>query len=149
MRKFALKKVVLFILTGLMYACVQMKPNTLFVDSNSPSGTDTLFYISSEIYHDFYSSEAWNTHQVQCISVIAEEEATFEGDLGLHIKWDRQAEGCPWLGMGFGWDNWTGKDLSSIKNEGAIEFWVRMIEGERSNLPWAIGLKTLPERRHG
>ena len=131
----------LVIVSLVLVGCSVMKPNQLFEDSNAAKPEDTLFYTSSEIYHDFLSSEAWFTHQDHCLTVKTEEEATYDGDLGLYIAWNRQAEGCPWLGLGFGWDGWTGKDLSSIKNVAAISFWVRTLTGERSNLPWAIGLE--------
>jgi hypothetical protein len=125
-----------------MLGCgAHIKQNQLYISTTVADTTNPEFYASSEIYHDYLTSEAWFTMQDHCVTVKAVEEATYEGDLGMHIKWDRQAAGCPWLGLGFGWDNWTGKDLSEIKNEAAIEFWVRMIEGERDNLPWAIGIE--------
>lgn len=76
-----------------------------------------------------------------CIKVEASPKAAYRGGLGLHLQWDKTSEGCPWLGIGFGWDNWTGKDLSRIKNNAAVEFYVKMPEGSRELLPWAIGLE--------
>lgn len=127
-------------LVGIVQSCVSVKTNALF-DVIEPNPNDTLFYVSNEIYHDYLTSEQWNTNNDKCVTVKAKPEAAYAGDLGMHIIWNRQGEGCPWLGLGFGWDNWTGKDLSSIKNEAALEFYVRMPEGERANLPWAIGLE--------
>ena len=122
-----------------IHSCVTVKPNELYVDVFNPN--DTLFYISSEIYADYVTSEGWFTESKRCIQVKTSNEAAYKGELGLDITWDKTSEGCPWLGFGFGWDNWTGKDLSGIKNTAAIQFHVRMIEGERTNLPWAIGLE--------
>lgn len=121
--------------------CSTFKTNQLYIDNSIPDTTNTFYYTSAEIYHDYLSSEAWYTLQDHCIMIKPKEEASYDGETGLHVKWDRQAEGCPWLGLGFGWDSWTGKDLSSIKNTAAIEFWVRMLDGERVDLPWAIGLE--------
>lgn len=140
-----MKKIVVFIsvsalLFGGIAGCgISVKPNELYIPVFNPN--DTAFYSSSEIYADYITSEAWATEAEKCINVTASREAAYKGDLGLHITWDRTSEGCPWLGVGFGWDNWTGKDLSAIKNNAAIEFWVRMVEGERAMLPWAIGLE--------
>ena len=130
---------VILIVAGIAGCGVSVKPNELYIPVFNPN--DTVFYSASEIYSDYLTSEAWATESEKCITVKATKEAAYDGGLGLHIKWNRQGEGCPWLGIGFGWDNWTGKDLSKIKNNAAIQFWVRMAEGERTMLPWAIGLE--------
>jgi hypothetical protein len=119
--------------------CVTLKQNELYVDSVSVN--DTVFYISSEIYKDYVTSEGWVTEDKRCMTAKTSKEAAFEGELGIDLSWNRTKEGCPWLGFGFGWDNWTGKDLSQIKNTAAIQFHVRMVAGERVSLPWAIGLE--------
>lgn len=138
-----MKKLPVFIvatiaLFGAVVSCVSVKQNQLYIPVFNPN--DTVFYSSSEIYSGYITSEAWVTES-ECVSIKATKEAAYEGGLGLNIKWNRTLEGCPWLGVGFGWDNWTGKDLSKIKNNAAIQFWVRMAEGERTMLPWAIGLE--------
>lgn len=128
-------------LIGLVASCANMKNNQLFVDNDKGSDIVPTFNASTEIYHDFLSSESWFTYEDHCLQVKAIEEAAYDGDLGLQIIWDKQAEDCPWLGIGFGWDNWTGKDLSSNYSNGAVSFWVKMLDGERKDLPWAIGLE--------
>ena len=133
------KNILLFSLVLVLGQCVSPKQNALYLDS--PSRNDTIFYNSSEIYSDYVTSEAWFTQSDRCISAETTKKAAYRGELGLEIKWDKTKEGCPWLGFGFGWDNWTGKDMSAIKNVAAVEFYVRMIEGERPTLPWAVGLE--------
>ena len=139
MRKVTLFTAVITALTLIIAGCVSVKPNQLYIPVQNPN--DTLFYPSSEIYSGHITSEVWATVSEKCISVNSTKDAAYKGDLGMHIKWNRQGEGCPWLGVGFGWDNWTPKDISSIKNNGAIEFWVRMVDGERPMLPWAFGIE--------
>lgn len=133
--------VVILIASFLLFlSCgVAVKENALYIDSFNPN--DTAFYAASEIYSDYITSEGWVAQAPGCISAKTTTEAAYKGDLGIDIKWDRVSEGCPWLGFGFGWDSWTGKDLSSIKNIAAIQFHVRMVEGERPNIPWAVGLE--------
>lgn len=120
-------------------ACVSVKPNALYID-NSDSG-EVSFYNSSEIYADYFTSEGWATQSEGCISLKTTKEAAYQGTEGIDVSWNKTKEGCPWLGFGFGWDNWTGKDLSSIKFIGALQFHVRLLEGERKSLPWAVGLE--------
>jgi len=139
----SIPKSIAWILVPLLaIACGQVKQNAVFNNLNEPSESEKVFFTADEIYSDALTSDAWNTRaSAQCISVKNRTEAAYKGTHGMHVTWNRQGPGCPWLGLGFGWDNWTGKDLSQIKNTGAIEFYVRMVEGERGNLPWAIGLE--------
>jgi hypothetical protein len=118
-------------------ACLSPKPNVLYIDNSVP---DTSFYQADIIFHDVMTSEFW-TSTAECLYADAIPEAGYNSPVGIYVKWDRLTFGCPWQGIGFGWDNWTGKDLSEIKNEAAIEFYVRMPKGERKSLPWAAGLE--------
>lgn len=140
MIKHPFKILLIVILNVIFYSCVSVKKNYLYNEPSNPA-VDTTFYVSSEIYSDILTSEGWYTPNAECITVETSEKAAYSGDLGLIIKWDRQVAGCPWLGMGFGWDGWTGKDLSAIKNTGALQFWVKLPAGEKSVLPFAIGLE--------
>ncbi len=131
--------VVFVFLAVVIGSCVTVKENALYIETPNPN--DTVFYTSSEIYSDYITSEGWVTESKPCITARTSNKAAFEGELGIDLQWDRSAAGCPWLGFGFGWDSWTGKDLSGIKNTAAIQFHVRTIEGQRTNLPWALGLE--------
>jgi len=141
MIKHPFKILFIVILNVMLYSCVSVKKNSLFVDSNTAS-PDTVFYMSSEIYDDYLTAEGWFTQQPECITVETSKKAAYSGDLGLVIKWDRQVAGCPWLGLGFGWDGWSPKDLTDIKNTAAVQFWVKLPEGEKPVLPFAIGLES-------
>lgn len=127
---------VLLVLIGLG-ACLSPKSNVLYIDNSVP---DTSFYAADIIYGDIMTAEFW-TSTAECLSADARPEAGYNSNSGIYVKWDRITFGCPWQGIGFGWDNWTGKDLSAIKNEAAIELYVRMVSGERASLPWAVGLE--------
>lgn len=127
--------------------CIQFRSNPMFTNLDEISEREKSFFNADVIYADVFTSEGWNTKAKGCLSVENTKNAAYKGSGGLHITWNRQGPGCPWLGIGFGWDNWTGKDLSRIKNVGAITFFVRMVEGERSNLPWAIGLEDFSGRQ--
>lgn len=124
---------------GLVESCVTIKQNALYEESFSPN--DTVFYLSSEIYSDYITSEGWVTQDKRCIEAKTTKNAAYRGELGIDLKWNRTLDGCPWIGFGFGWDSWTGKDLTKIKNTAALQFHVRMVEGERNTLPWALGFE--------
>ncbi|NVK26600.1 MAG: hypothetical protein HWE14_01085 [Flavobacteriia bacterium] len=119
--------------------CVEFRENQVFTDIHVEG--EKPFHLSEEIYSDYMTSDAWFTPAASCLSVSTSVDAAKEGEMGLKISWNKTSEGCPWLGLGFGWDNWTGKDLSIIKNTGAIEFYVKLPQGERASLPWAMGFE--------
>lgn len=121
-------------------ACVGLKERPLF-ENQQASAEPKVFHSAALIYDEYLTSESWSTKSPDCITVKAVPEAARTGDLGIRVTWNRQGAGCPWLGFGFGWDAWTGKDLEAIKNTGALEFWVRLPEGSRGNVPWAVGFE--------
>ena len=127
------------LVVGSVWGCVSFKSNELYIE---PTGDiEAPFHSSDEIYTDYITSEAWITEDKNCVTVEATSEAAFKGSLGLHLKWNRTKSGCPWLGLGFGWDNWTAKDLANIKDKSSLQFFVKSVGTEREVLPWAIGIE--------
>lgn len=129
----------LLILMGIT-SCVELKENQMYIEVAKDDGPEP-FHASADIFSDYMTSEMWYTKEGGCVQITTETEASKEGDAGLHIVWDKITNGCFWTGMGFGWDNWSGKDISDIRYNGAVEFYVRMKEGQRTTLPWAIGIE--------
>lgn len=129
----------MLVLTLFFLSCVTLQENKLYIENDD--GRESVFFTSSEIFADYLTSESWSTDKKECIQVESTPAATYKGAAGIHVTWDKTAQGCGWLGIGFGWDNWTGKNLEPIKYTGAIEFYAKMVEGERAVLPWAIALE--------
>ena len=131
---------VLFIL--LLAACVSPKQVDLFDEKNpqkAPKGIKSFY--ATEIYKDFITSEIWFTQSASCLKVEASKDEKHTGEASLHLKWDKISQSCEWLGIGFGWDAWNGKNIKPIINESAIEMWVKLKEGRRSSLPLAACLE--------
>jgi len=123
-------------------ACISPKEVSLFDQPSSqpkPKGIGNFY--ATEIFSDFITHEIWFTQSASCVSVNVSEEIKRTGEGSLHLKWDKVSQACPWLGIGFGWDNWNGKNVKSIINHAAIEMWVRTVEGSRATLPWAACLE--------
>ena len=101
---------------------------------------DNLY--SLDIFTDYMSKEVWfSGEQVGCINVEQEESITFSGDGSLHITWDKISSPCEWIGMGIGWDNWAGKNLSSVYDKSAIQFKIRTAKDVLKSLPVAFALE--------
>jgi hypothetical protein len=64
------------------------------------------------------------------------------------INWNKPGGGCPWVGLGVGWDQWSGKNLGPILDVAAIELVVRVPEGQPvKSFPWAFGLEDYSGRQ--
>jgi hypothetical protein len=110
-------------------------------ESDRPSKPEINGFSQLQIFQDELNADAWFTKSPNCIAVSAERKDVFSGDGAIHVKWNKQAEECPWMGLGFGWDGWNGKDLSQISQEAALTFWVKTNGKPLKELPWAIGME--------
>lgn len=93
------------------------------------------------LYADGISDEIWKTNNNTCISMNQGFDRPKNGTSYLTLKWDKVAGGCSWIGMGIGWDGWSGKNLSSIYDTAAIQLYVRSTSVNIYNLPLALGIE--------
>jgi hypothetical protein len=125
-----------------LFSCVSLKNMGLYdqVESNI-TNTNGLNLALPHVFQDQMSSEVWFTKANACLQVSSESNQIFAGSGAMKITWNKQAGDCPWLGLGIGWGNWTGKDLSAVENMAALSFRVKADQGEFSGLPWALGME--------
>ena len=90
------------------------------------------------IFESTMSDEVWYTEDAKCVTVDLKEG---EKDTYLQLNWNKDQDGCDWVGVGFGWDFWSSKDISGIIDVAAIEFEVRSTGKDITNLPWAMGFE--------
>lgn len=83
-------------------------------------------------------ADFWMTDGKECISSRLKHE---KGENILNITWNKDQDGCDWVGMGFGWDGWKAKDLAYVVDTLAIELMVRSTGEEFTNIPWAFCLE--------
>ena len=120
---------------------VQMQSKELYdtpelVDSTSING-----FKNTLIYADDLSNEIWVSPEKQCVTMEKNSQAIFSGDASLHLKWDKVTNGCKWIGLGFGWNNWQPKDMNEVVGESAIQMKVKSVKGAFSNLPVAFAIE--------
>jgi hypothetical protein len=126
----------------LFSSCVTLKELALYENEVIVEETkDVNGFQLTEIFNDDITSEIWFTPSPACLTVTSERKEVFSGTGAMKFTWNKQAGGCPWLGLGIGWANWSGKDLASIENSAAITFKVKTQEGSMKGLPWAMALE--------
>lgn len=138
----------IFILTLVLAACVQVKKQAMF---DTPSGQSAPkgfsgFY-ATQVFDDYITNDVWFSKEGTCLSTSVTEKVKHSGKAALHLKWDKVSQECPFIGIGFGWDVWNGKNLSGIINQAAIEMWFKLQEGSKSSLPLAACLEDFSGRQ--
>lgn len=88
----------------------------------------------TEIFTDSEDTKVFGLKEEPCRSFKAVEAGSYSGKDHLHLRWDK-SEGCKYVGMGFKWRDFGGKDLSGIYLDGAIELMVRVDEGFLTKVP--------------
>lgn len=126
----------------LFTSCVTVKELALYENEVQVEETkDVNGFQLTEIFNDDITSEIWFTQSPACLTVTSERKEVYSGTGAMKFTWNKQAGGCPWLGLGIGWANWSGKDLASVENSAAISFKVKTLEGSMKGLPWAMALE--------
>lgn len=82
--------------------------------------------------------DAWTSEGKKCISHTLVSDAN---ENILKVSWNKDQDGCDWVGMGFGWDGWKGKDLGYVVDTLALELIVRSTGDPFTNIPWAFCLE--------
>ncbi len=102
---------------------------------NTPS---ILGFTQLTIFDNQMSNEVWSSPVNSCVEydLIKGEKATY-----LDVSWNKDQEGCDWVGLGFGWDFWSSKDMGQIIAISALEIEVRSKGKVMGNLPWALGFE--------
>lgn len=121
---------------------VSMQQRGLFDGVDYEDDPDRIgnFY-STHIFDDDVTHEIWFTKEGGCVNVERSTEHVYSGDGSLHITWDKSSGTCPWTGMGFGWDNWAGKDFGQIYDRCALQFQVRTDGRPMPALPVAMAME--------
>ena len=80
-------------------------------------------------------SDFWTSDGEKCISsqLISNGVSNI-----LNLKWNKDQDDCDWVGMGLGWDSWSGKDIGYVFDTLALELTVRSTNEAFTNIPWAF-----------
>jgi len=119
---------------------INFKTNTLYENNEDDLPNINGFY-ALNLFSDDLSNEIWYTTSKSCIDVKTTNEKFYAGNKSMHINWNRISGGCNWIGLGIGWDGWSGKDMGSIVGKAAIQFHVRTDGDTLRNLPLALALE--------
>lgn len=132
------------LLLGLMAGCVQFKPAKLYDRMEitpPPAKTKSLSSVVEPVIFQDDDTNVWGLEKNSCQEGRLTQEITHSGTQAIFISWNREAKGCAFSGIGFGWDDYFGKDLSEIVEYAGIEFYVRSAKGKMFGLPIVLELE--------
>jgi len=132
----------LFLLTAVVLSASCIAPIEIFEQQAAVEEVDHIgnFY-ATEVFNDQISKELWFSPDGGCLNVSTTTENVYSGTGALHVQWDKGKGGCDWIGMGIGWENWSGKNFGSIYDHSALSFQVRTDGRPIKALPIAIALE--------
>jgi hypothetical protein len=125
----------------LLASCSHLKPTGLYENAAVNNEENIAGYTATSIFKDQMSSEIWFTQTPSCISVSSTKGNKYNGDEAMLINWNKPGGGCSWVGLGIGWDNWSGKNFESITDKAALSFDVKAVDETYKMLPWAVGFE--------
>lgn len=134
---------ILYLIAGFMImGCRQMKTITLYENPSSDISTAHINNFRALNVFDENTGITWVTENTPCVMKETSIGQASSGQKSLHFVWNKQMEGgCPWLGVGFGWDNWSGKNMSQITSVAALQFDIKAGKDNFNHLPLAIGFE--------
>ena len=117
---------------------LRIKPQGLY-DIPEPSSTSFHGFSQLTVFEKNLSDMVWWTTNSTCINVTYENDSTEQAYLKL--VWNKDQTGCDWVGMGFGWDSWSAKDMGYLKDSLAFAITIRSKNRTVTNVPWAFGIE--------
>ena len=134
---------------SLLFACVffackstiTVQHKELYDEAEAVNPDEIDGFRAVHIFEDDYDKSVWQSPEKNCVQLSTEKTNVYSGKYALHVKWDKIVGGCKWIGIGFGWNNWMAKDISSLKPNTCIQMKVKSAKGSFKNLPVAFALE--------
>ncbi len=137
-------RLAIVVLGLLIVSCVQFKPATFYtgeVRVPPPERPERISRVVEPLIYKDDDRDVWGIEKDECKEVSLSKDIVQSGHSAIKLRWDRNAEGCTWAGIGIGWDGYVGKDLSAVMDHAAISMYVRTIEGRSFGLPFVLTLE--------
>ncbi len=147
MKPSTMKRIVIALASFLIFAssgCVQFKPQSLYDGLEpmvKPEKPEVLSIVVEPVIFQDNAKDMWGLKADSCQTASLTSEVTHSGTEAIDLEWNPAAGGCDFAGIGIGWDSYVGKDLTSIMDYAAIQFYVRSKSGRMFGLPIVLTLE--------
>ena len=129
----------------ILISCDSFKTVNLYKSViDQPDPLESFSY--KDIFIDSYKSKVWGVKSNNCKQILYDSINNFNGKDHLHLIWNKNKE-CKYMGFGFAWANFKGKNLSPIINNSAIQLMIRVDSGSFSKIPMFFSLVDYNEKQ--
>ena len=129
----------------ILISCDSFKTVNLYESViDQPDPYESFSY--KDIFIDSYKSKVWGVKSNNCKQILFDSINNFKGKDHLHLIWNQNKE-CKYMGFGFAWANFKGKNLSPIINNSAIQLMIRVDSGSFSKIPMFFSLVDYNEKQ--
>ncbi|MCR9288785.1 MAG: hypothetical protein NXI23_15525 [Bacteroidetes bacterium] len=88
----------------------------------------------------FINNNAWGLISDDCQTIEMTSAESTEGNQSLYAKWNDNGD-CKLISFGVSWNKWRPVDITSIKGTTAIQFDIKTMGGNKSDLPIKVGFE--------
>ena len=104
---------------------------------NKPDPYKSFLY--KDIFIDSTEIQGLGVKSDNCKQITYDSVNNFNGKNHLHLIWNENKE-CKYMGFGFAWANFKGKNLSPLIDNSAIQLMIRVDSGSISKIPMFFSL---------
>jgi hypothetical protein len=95
-----------------------------------------------QIFDDaFINNNVWGLISDECQEIELTKTEHSKGNKSLHVRWDTKIENCKLTSFGVSWNKWKPVDLTTVIDEVAFQFDLKMANGSATTLPFFIGFE--------
>lgn len=138
-------KISYILLLFILISCDSFKTVNLYESIiNQPDPFESFSY--KDIFIDSYRSKVWGVKSDNCKQITYDSINNFTGKDHLHLIWNKNEE-CKYMGFGFSWANFKGKNLAPLIDNSAIQLMIRVDSGSFSKIPMFFSLVDYNEKQ--
>ena len=133
-------RLTLGLVAGLLLGCGTMQDMPLYdLDLRPTAEERVLNHVHRDIYLDEGNSIMFGQKPHPCKRVEVVREGSAEGADHVRVEWS-QSDSCRYLGVGFPWANYMGKNLRPLEKVAAIQCHIKLEQGTASKVPMFFSL---------
>ena len=133
-------RLTLGLVAGLLLGCGTMQDMPLYdLDLRPTAEERVLNHVHRDIYLDEANSIMFGQKPHPCKRVDVVREGSAEGADHVRVEWS-QSDSCRYLGVGFPWANYMGKNLRPLEKVAAIQCHIKLEQGTASKVPMFFSL---------
>ena len=95
-----------------------------------------------QVFEDaFINNNGWGLINDQCQTIELNDNESSTGQKSIYAKWDANAENCSLTSFGVSWNKWHPVDLTTVRQNAAIQFDIKIMSGDLNSFRFKVGFE--------